>query len=53
VSGADGDRAVVLQAASLLLQYPDESVRDALPVVRNAVRELPDGPARRHLLDFL
>jgi nitrate reductase molybdenum cofactor assembly chaperone len=46
-------RTVVLQAASVLLQYPDERVRSTLPVVRAAVDELADGTPQRQLLGFL
>jgi nitrate reductase delta subunit len=47
------DRAVVLQAASVCLQYPDGVVQDALPVVRDAVDRLPGGPSRHELLAFV
>jgi nitrate reductase molybdenum cofactor assembly chaperone NarJ/NarW len=47
------EQAAVLQAASVCLQYPDESVRSALPMVRRAVEDLPDGVARERLLSFL
>ena len=50
--GARAD-TVVLQAASVCLQYPDDHVRAALPVVRDAVERLPDRAPRRHLLGFL
>lgn len=50
--GAQADR-VVLQAASLLLQYPDATLRSALPTLRAAVTELPAGVARTRLLDTL
>jgi nitrate reductase delta subunit len=43
------ERAVVLQAASLLLQYPDTRARQAFPTVREAVATLPDGVPRREL----
>jgi nitrate reductase molybdenum cofactor assembly chaperone NarJ/NarW len=48
-----GEQAVVLQAASICLQYPDENVLAALPVVRRAVEELPAGIARERLTAFL
>jgi len=51
VSGRDRRLAVVMQAASVLLQYPDERVLATLPVVETAVRELAGSTARRHLLD--
>jgi len=44
---------VVCQAASILLQYPDQEVRRRLPVVRSAVAALPAGPARSALEAFL
>ena len=44
---------VVFQAASLLLQYPDDALADRLPVLRAAVRSLPDGRPRRALTGFL
>src|SRR5947207_3156935 len=47
------DQAVVLQAASLCLQYPDDAVRATYPVVRAAVTALPPGPPRERLLSFL
>jgi nitrate reductase delta subunit len=47
------EHAVVLQAASLLLQYPDARVRSAMPVARRAVGELPRGLPRDRLLAFL
>ncbi|HXV92850.1 MAG TPA: nitrate reductase molybdenum cofactor assembly chaperone [Pseudonocardia sp.] len=45
-------RAVVLQAASVCLQYPDEEVLGTLPVVRRAVEALPDGVPRARLTTF-
>jgi len=45
--------AVVGQAASILLQYPDEAVRDRLPLVKAAVATLPAGVARAGLETFL
>jgi nitrate reductase molybdenum cofactor assembly chaperone NarJ/NarW len=50
--GVDG-QAVVLQAASVCLQYPDESVREMLPLVRGAVDGLPAGRPRERLTAFL
>lgn len=47
------DTRVVLQAASICLQYPDDHVRDTLPLVRAAVAELPDGRPRERLTAFL
>jgi nitrate reductase delta subunit len=47
------DQAAVLQAASVCLQYPDDDVIAALPVVRRAVEELPAGVARERLTAFL
>jgi len=37
------DHAVVLQAASVCLQYPDDTVLPMLPLVRRAVDQLPGG----------
>jgi nitrate reductase delta subunit len=45
--------AVVDQAASVLLQYPDREVLERLPVVRRALDELPSHPARDRLVRFL
>ncbi len=47
------DARVVCQAASILLQYPDQEVRRRLPLVRSAVAALPAGPARSALETFL
>jgi|tagenome__1003787_1003787.scaffolds.fasta_scaffold20982491_4 nitrate reductase delta subunit len=44
------EHSVVLQAASLLLQYPDETWRARLPVVEQALRSLPHGAPRDGLL---
>ena len=49
----DRDAAVICQAASILLQYPDEEVRSRIPLVAAALEALPDGPARRDLADFV
>jgi nitrate reductase molybdenum cofactor assembly chaperone NarJ/NarW len=49
VTGAT-EHAVVLQAASLLLQYPDRRWRERLPVVEEALRRLPPGAPRAGLL---
>jgi nitrate reductase delta subunit len=46
-----GEQAVVLQAASVYLQYPD-AVREMFPLVRSAVDELPAGIARERLTTF-
>ncbi|MGD9528670.1 nitrate reductase molybdenum cofactor assembly chaperone [Pseudonocardia sp.] len=48
-----GDTRIVLQAASVCLQYPDDHVRATLPLVRAAVAELPDGRPRERLTAFL
>lgn len=45
--------AVVLQAVSVLMQYPDEGRRETWPTVRAAVDGLPDGVPRERLLAFL
>lgn len=50
---ADRDAAVVCQAASTLLQYPDESVRMRIPLVTAAVAALKPGPAHTALTGFL
>src|SRR4051794_17515547 len=47
------DQAVVLQAASVCLEYPDDTVLPTLPLVRRAVDALPDGRARERLTAFL
>jgi len=47
------DQAVVLQAASVCLQYPDDALRSTLPLVRRAVDALPDGRPRERLTTFL
>jgi nitrate reductase molybdenum cofactor assembly chaperone NarJ/NarW len=47
------DQAVVLQAASVCLQYPDETVLPMLPLVRRAVDQLPGGTPRERLTAFL
>ncbi|MFC4492933.1 nitrate reductase molybdenum cofactor assembly chaperone [Streptomyces ovatisporus] len=47
------DAAVICQAASVLLQYPDETVRDHLPLVARALAALPPGPGREALTGFL
>ncbi len=47
------DQAVVLQAASICLQYPDDSVRERFPLVRSAVDTLPPGVPRERLTAFL
>jgi nitrate reductase delta subunit len=48
-----GEHAVVLQAASVLLQYPDARLREALPAVRAAVQPLSPGLPTRRLLDLV
>lgn len=47
------ESAVVLQAASVCLQYPDETVLATLPLVRRAVEGLPAGVPRERLTSFL
>lgn len=47
------ESAVVLQAASVCLQYPDETVLATLPLVRRAVHGLSAGPPRERLTSFL
>ncbi|MGH3767643.1 MAG: nitrate reductase molybdenum cofactor assembly chaperone [Pseudonocardiaceae bacterium] len=46
-------QAVVLQAASVCLQYPDDTVLTMLPLVRAAVDALPCGVPRERLAAFL
>jgi nitrate reductase molybdenum cofactor assembly chaperone len=46
------DRAVVRQAAGLLLQYPDQQLLDRLPLLRAAVAALP-APVRDPLTGLL
>lgn len=53
VSERASDQAVVLQAASVCLQYPDDPVLSTLPLVRRAVDALPDERARERLTAFL
>jgi nitrate reductase molybdenum cofactor assembly chaperone NarJ/NarW len=53
VSARPDERPVVLQAASVLLQYPDARVRAALPTVRSALAVLQSGPARTALLSLV
>ncbi|MFC4944900.1 nitrate reductase molybdenum cofactor assembly chaperone [Pseudonocardia sp. GCM10023141] len=47
------DQAVVLQAASVCLRYPDEALLALMPVVRDAVDALRPGPPRERLGYFL
>jgi nitrate reductase delta subunit len=47
------DAAVICQAASILLQYPDATVRDRLPVVAAGVATLPAGRPRAALEGLL
>lgn len=47
------DQAVVLQAASMCLQYPDDALLATLSTVRAAVDTLPAEQPRKHLLSFL
>jgi nitrate reductase molybdenum cofactor assembly chaperone NarJ/NarW len=47
------EAAVALQAASICLQYPDDTVRKTLSLVRDAVDELPSGRPRERLTAFL
>ncbi|MDX2820306.1 nitrate reductase molybdenum cofactor assembly chaperone [Streptomyces ipomoeae] len=50
---AERHAAVVCQAAAILLQYPDETVRDRIPLVTEAVAALPRGTAHSALTRFL
>jgi nitrate reductase molybdenum cofactor assembly chaperone NarJ/NarW len=47
------EHAVVLQAASVLLHYPDERVRSVLATVRAALTDLPRGAPRDRLLELV
>lgn len=38
----DADRVIALQAASLLLAYPDQHLYDRIPLLRQAARRLPE-----------
>jgi nitrate reductase delta subunit len=48
-----GQLAVADQAASVLLQYPDDAMLERVPLVREALAGLPEHPAREPLLRFL
>jgi nitrate reductase molybdenum cofactor assembly chaperone NarJ/NarW len=52
MTGPD-EHAIVLQAASVLLQYPDERVRATVPAVRDALAAIPRGIPRQRLLDLV
>jgi nitrate reductase delta subunit len=47
------EHAVVLQAAAVLLQYPNDDVRARFGAVRAAVTDLPRGIPRERLLDLV
>lgn len=47
------EHAAVLQAASLLLQYPDRAWRANLPIITEALQLLPHGAPRDELLAFV
>lgn len=47
------DQAVVLQAASVCLRYPDAALLELMPVVRDAVDALPASRPRERLGTFL
>jgi nitrate reductase delta subunit len=49
----DRQLAIIDQAASVLLQYPDQAVLERIPLVREAVAGLPSHPSRDRLLRFL
>jgi nitrate reductase delta subunit len=53
MSARASDQSVVLQAASVCLQYPDDTVLSMLPVARRAVDALPAGRSRERLIAFL
>lgn len=44
---------MIFKLLSLLLRYPDDAVMDAREEIAEAVRELPDSPARDAMLRFL
>jgi nitrate reductase molybdenum cofactor assembly chaperone NarJ/NarW len=46
------ETAVIRQAAAMLLCYPDARARERLPLVRDAIDDLPAGPARTALTAF-
>jgi nitrate reductase delta subunit len=50
---ADRDLRVADQAASVLLQYPDEEVARRIPLVQEALDTLPPGAPRDRLAQFL
>ncbi|WP_418961231.1 nitrate reductase molybdenum cofactor assembly chaperone [Streptomyces tritici] len=50
---AQRDAAVICQAAAVLLQYPDEAVLDRIPLVAEAIADLPPGTAQSTLAYFL
>lgn len=47
------EQAVVLQAASICLQYPDDALRATLPTVRAAIDALPSSRPKERLSWFL
>lgn len=47
------EHAAVLQAASLLLQYPDERWRAMLPTIHDGLQDLPPGAPRDGLLALI
>jgi nitrate reductase molybdenum cofactor assembly chaperone NarJ/NarW len=49
----DRQLAILDQAASVLLQYPDREMVERIPLVRAALAELPSHPSRDRLLRFL
>jgi nitrate reductase delta subunit len=53
MSAQAGEQAVVLQAASVCLQYPDARIREMFPLVQSAVDALPPSPPRERLTGFL
>jgi nitrate reductase delta subunit len=48
-----GQLALIDQAASVLLQYPDGATLERIPLVREALAGLPSHPSRERLLGFL
>jgi nitrate reductase delta subunit len=49
----DRQLAIIDQAVSVLLQYPDPAMLERIPIVRGAVAGLPSHSARDRLLRFL
>jgi nitrate reductase molybdenum cofactor assembly chaperone NarJ/NarW len=50
---SQAEHAVVLQAAAILLQYPNDDVRSRFPAIRAALTDLAHGSPRERLLDLV